>query len=228
MLPLEKLLCYQRVGKRVLSSDGSSVIDTNRKPRRYAHDLGYVTEENLIEAITNKVVCDVSSGYGTLYKYLALRGIQTNIVPVNPRVQLENYKDGNSLLMDFDFPDYPVEEVRRVHRLHNESVVAAFAHKLPFANNSFDLVFDNAAVSFYSQEEDECVYEDSLLEMLRILRPGGEIRIGDWIHYGGGSSGEETFPSSQENILKRLNIRYEYIQEPRGKKREIIGVIIYK
>jgi SAM-dependent methyltransferase len=226
MSSAERMSSHRRVEKKVLST--SEVTDTNRKPWQYAHDLGYTDEETLLLAITNKIVCDVGSGFGTLYKTLALRGIQTKIIPVNPRIQLEEYRDGDSLLMELDFPNYPQDEVHRIHRLHDENVVVAFAHKLPLDNDSVDLVFDNAAVSYYAQEEDALAFEDSILEMIRILRPGGELRLGDWVHYGGGSSGKETFPSFQEEILRKHNLRYEYIQEPSSKRREIIGVIIYK
>jgi len=57
----------------------------------------------------------------------------------------------------------------------------AYAHNLvSFPQDYFDLIIDNAAVFWYANPDEAEVLQKSFREMLRVVRPGGLIRIGDF------------------------------------------------
>ena len=72
-----------------------------------------------------------------------------------------------------------VEAARREahrRRLQNASFEIAFAHNLPFPANTFDAVVSRFGVMFFPSPD------DSVREMLRVLKPGGKIAMAVW-HY---------------------------------------------
>ena len=72
-----------------------------------------------------------------------------------------------------------VEAARREahrRRLQNASFEIAFADNLPFPANTFDAVVSRFGVMFFPSPD------DSVREMLRVLKPGGKIAMAVW-HY---------------------------------------------
>lgn len=58
-------------------------------------------------------------------------------------------------------------------------IKTADARKLPFADNSFDIVFSNLVIHNIYQKTDR---EQALSEMIRVIKPGGKIIIQDFQH----------------------------------------------
>jgi hypothetical protein len=55
--------------------------------------------------------------------------------------------------------------------------VPAFLPKLPFANASFSLVLCSHFLFLYEEQFDEAFHEAALLELLRVCKPEGEVRV---------------------------------------------------
>jgi len=219
MISPERLASHARLEQ--LISRGPVAV-TFRDPTAYAHQLGYGNQENLVRAIAGKDVCDLGSGCGGLYKMLTLEGLNTSrITSVDPLIGSRSFIASDKFQTERRLVEYPKDVVRKIRREYLSKVVKAFAHKLPFADNSFDLVFDNWAVSVYTATE-ELAFEDSVLEMIRILRPGGELRIGDPFSYG------SSYVSNKEKILKKLGLKYEVIWAEENGVKEKQGVVVYK
>jgi SAM-dependent methyltransferase len=120
---------------------------------------------------------------------------------------------------------------------HDQRAVAAFAHALPFLKDSFDLIVDKRAVFgwFISSNTEESVrhkpaFEASIKEMMRVLKPGGRLLVGDIGTFGWVEAGVEPIPSWKEEALREMGLDYEIIWERNrdGKKTMSLGVEIKK
>lgn len=66
--------------------------------------------------------------------------------------------------------DYTSPEAREVY-------LAAALPNLPFANNSFSLVLCSHFLFLYGEQLNETFHIEAVLELLRVCKPGGQIRI---------------------------------------------------
>lgn len=225
----ERLLRQQALSTYEQMVFKGNVAETWRDPSTYAAWLGYGSVDNFKREIAGKDICDIGSGIGGLEKGLTLDGFDTSrIVSVNPVVHTRRFikqekSDTNKILKEL-----PRTIIRKLRRDFFQNTVDAFAHNLPFANESFDIVFDMFAASHYTNtSKTPLVFEASILEMLRILRPGGELRIGDPLSYGKYNA-DGSPVSENEKILLSLGLAYEIIYDNEDKETPRRGVIIYK
>lgn len=158
----------------------------------------------------------------------------STIISLNPRlatVSRQNEKKSTKEYVAQIFPDTsrlrklinramkkPVRDwVMETQKVHDDSAVAGFAHALPFQADTFDLILDKDAVSKYatpqdhdfvdkSTHEEKELFKESLREMIRVLKPGGKIRISDVFGYG---SKEDW----KQNILYELGLDYKVLWE---------------
>ncbi len=91
------------------------------------------------------------------------------------------------------------------------------AETIPFRNESFDLVVSSCAIpQIYSEPQYEGRREEkireSLLELLRVVKAGGEIRIGP-IAEGKGDDWRKDFRTSLDKILNELKQQRLIIEE---------------
>jgi SAM-dependent methyltransferase len=65
-----------------------------------------------------------------------------------------------------------VTEARRVLRQHDPGFAVADVRILPFANDSFDVIYSMGTIEHFDE------YEEATRELFRVLRPGGQAIIG--------------------------------------------------
>lgn len=123
-------------------------------------------------------VLDLGSGNGWLAYRLALRG--HNVFAVDLRT---GRGDGLGAHVHYDRTFTPVR---------------AEFDRLPFTARSFDLVVFNA--SFHYAEQ----YEDTLREVLRVLKPSGKVVVMDTPVYARRTSGETMVRAREESFRKRF------------------------
>lgn len=178
----------------------------------YACALGYPTLPDFIQEITGKRVLDLGSGLGGLSKSACHQQINCEIVSLNPRLALGDFKRREKSATE-TYVKQAVSEtptltrllwrlrgisetdfISKVQRFHDERAAAGFAYALPFEKESFDLIFDKDAVSRYASRwsedyieptlEEKQLFQRAIEEMVRVLKPGGKIRIADIFGYG--------------------------------------------
>lgn len=157
------------------SEQRQAASETDRCIGEYARTLGYVSDAELVAALRGKLVLDVGAGQGRFAQECAELAQPPRVVSVNPRyASPDSIRWSLQLVYSDDFEEISCSHF--IRRAGDSEQVAAFAHQLPFRPGSFDLVFDNFASLYYSQQPAE--FAENLLEMLRVLRPGGELRAG--------------------------------------------------
>jgi len=121
------------------------------------------------EMLRDKAVLDLGSG-GALFA----EGIKDNYPDLNIKVVSLDPKYSN--------PEHLKRKVMpgedaTIERIGNKEILAvsAVAESLPFKDESFDIVISNCAVPYY--QDDDRIKEASILEIIRVLKPGGEARI---------------------------------------------------
>lgn len=233
----------------------------------YAAELGYPNEEAFIQDLQGKVVLDLGSGRGGLAKDVALKDINCRIVSANPRLSRKGTRVDEKIttqeyISSVIPPPRPSLLERLLNRLgkakkdnqqevalkntqryHDQAAFAAYAHALPYKDNSFDLILDNQAVSKYAgynpyetigSEAEKQLFADAIREIVRVLKSGGQIRIGDFMGYGWETDWENDW---KQMILKQQDLDYGVLWEDlRGKHiypnlwgdKRALGVVITK
>lgn len=146
--------------------DNTSAMETNVLTRWetlfQTHDWGMYPSEALIRFMARNYynlpdrkqirILDLGCGPGTTCWYLAREGFQVDGVDGSPSA---------------------IEKAK--HRLRKESLKADFCvgafQNLPYVNNSFDCVLDNASITSNPWEEALRSYK----EVYRVLKPGGKF-----------------------------------------------------
>lgn len=166
----------------------------------------------------------------------AQKVMNCKVISVNPRLSLrgyrENEKSSSQIVVENTVPKASrlkqifnkltrkphVDHKEIIQHAHDETAVASFAHALPFTDNSFDRVFDRMAISENASEHghyestdvanqvEKRLFETSLKEMMRVLRPEGKIMISDLFGYGNEKGWKE-------QVLKKLGYNYHVIWE---------------
>lgn len=128
----------------------------------------YVRSLDLTPEDFNKKILDVGSGASEFAAWAKERGVSNNIysMDIHPGILDENNKTTPGVL-------------------ESERSVVANAEQIPFKDESFDLLISNASVPHmyyeYQSDEDPKIMEEkirnTLSEMVRLTKPGGEIRL---------------------------------------------------
>lgn len=116
------------------------------------------------EAIRGKRILDVGGGFGRFAQEGTKLG--AHIVRVDP-------------LYDPYYRGLIQSSTTQDSLSYKHNAVAGMAQELPFLTNSFDLTLANHSF-FWSKE-----YEQSVLEMFRVTRPMGSVRIFPGVHISG-------------------------------------------
>jgi SAM-dependent methyltransferase len=189
-------------------------------------DFGGFGFEDIREAIRGKVVGDVGSGLGGLAKSAVVEGIPAVVYSINPHLSRDEYKENEEYAtgqLKVQYPDLSDEQLAAAQSAHDERLSTNFAYDLhDFPDGMFDLLIDHFAVSFYALDYCSRLYEASILEMLRVVRPGGSILVRD-----GTPSAVGQPESFKEQVLQKLGVRYESVRVGTGYK-PLKGIILYK
>lgn len=177
----------------------------------YWNDLAFASEGAFVTYLRDRRMADLGSGYDRLALDAVLRGLNTDVVSINPDRANPDFRERRMRIitncMGNDYPHNTVEEMERALTQVDRRAIAAYAHDLSVIPNAdVDAVFDIRAVFHYSYPGYRDIYEQSLLEMLRITKSGGYIFIGDRCNIEPGKT-----PWYQE-IFDQLNLNYVYLR----------------
>lgn len=224
----------------------------------YASAMGYPTREAFVQEIEGKKILDLGSGLGGFAKDVFIQQVNCKVISLNPRLATssrQREKEHTKVYVEQIVPETPHlrklfnrvrkiperDYIRETQEAHDKGALAGFVHALPFQDNSFDLIFDKDAVSKYATPQDydfvdkstleeKELFRRSLREMIRVLKPGGEIRIADIFGYGSSKDWKQ-------KILDELGLDYKVLWEDLTDKniypnlwgdRRAIGVEIVK
>ncbi|OGY64743.1 MAG: hypothetical protein A3I24_02425 [Candidatus Harrisonbacteria bacterium RIFCSPLOWO2_02_FULL_41_13b] len=120
------------------------------------------------EDLEDKIILDIGSGGGGF-----AAGVKENpelnsrVISLDPNYNLEKLSEENANLIK-----------KAVRELKSEQLpmVAGLSQELPFKDESIDLVISNHAVPWHILDSADKVSK-SIKEMIRVLKPGGEIRL---------------------------------------------------
>lgn len=196
--------------------------ETLRDAKDYAMELAFKGNNSFIEYISGKLVCDVGSGHGGLFKDSLLKNVPTKIISVNPRLAIPSFRERQVLtngMWVVGSRHLSPEEAERIQKAHDEkSAVAGYADQLPFKNGVFDVILDCHGAIAYCEDKDT---EDIINEYLRVLKPGGKIRLNVPLY---GNTGIEKL-----KILKGMGLNLTVMnsnkEDPLGKYKKIVEII---
>lgn len=189
-----------------LSNKEFSMEDKN--PEKVFVD--YVRNLELSEGDLKKNILDVGSGEGLFAEYVKARGINPQIV---------------NLELNIDLPQ-------------KNQTVQGSVESIPFADESFELVISHCSIPniFLGEDDPEIMKEKiskSLSEMVRVIKNGGEVRLGP-VGKGDTYQSQRNFVEALEHALLELkkdygvmieeiyqpeNNIYEYVEEEPDKNR---------
>ncbi|MDO8570033.1 MAG: hypothetical protein Q7R97_00420 [Candidatus Daviesbacteria bacterium] len=197
----------QRLEKEVLEGAPS----TPRNISMYSKSLGFPSTEEFIKHIKGKKIADVGSGFTGFALDVALQGLDAMIIPINPVGANSSFthdrRETIKLWRDLYYPEFNMLTIDASLRKIDKQAITAFAHDLSaIPNDAVDEVIDNLAVFHYSKPEYRELYEQSIKEMLRILKPDGIILIGDASNL---KSGREPW---YKEIFDKLDLDYHYLE----------------
>lgn len=184
---LEELNRYFNDSAHLKGKDGQTYIYTDKYPLLSGY-ARYVSELGLTARDLKKSILDIGAGRAEFAKFVRDSGINDNVVNLD------------------------LSKAAASHSSEKEQYVLARAEKMPFRNESFELVISNASmpgngIAILSEEEGEDRVR--LEEMWRVLKPGGEIRCA---HVPLDESGPREYVS---NMLKQAlgNFKEKYNAE---------------
>ena len=136
-----------------------------------------------------RLILDVGSGMQGLARAVRSQKLRSTIVSIEPRV---SYPERDPLVKEYwqrsRLPNWDPEKVERDARLQqwalsllhpDRNTVAAYSHRLPFADGTFDNVYASWSVPHHLRSSDEVA--PAMSDMLRVLKPGGIARIAPMI-----------------------------------------------
>ncbi len=118
--------------------------------------------------LKNKVILDVGSGGGGFAAGVKERPeLDSRVISLDPNYNLETLSEENADLIKDSLQELKSEQLPAVTGLSQE---------LPFKDESVDLIVSNHAVPWHISDNSEKISK-SIEEMVRVLKPGGEIRL---------------------------------------------------
>ncbi|WP_127532505.1 class I SAM-dependent methyltransferase [Paenibacillus kobensis] len=163
----------------------------------------YVRMFTLNGSLEGKSILDIAGGAASFTADCRSRGIDaravdprygldTEAVLADARQEIETSTDKiRAIAHRFDFSYYGNVDLHREGRLRSfarfaedftspdkeERYIAGSLPALPFADGSFDLVLCSHFLFLYADQFGPEFHEQAVLEMIRLCRPGGEVRI---------------------------------------------------
>lgn len=177
----------------------TSFYVTNRPYEQLATYLD-LTTDNLEKIPENGKVLEVGSGATRRFaEGLSLVRPDLKIISLDPTLGIKNddfvnvvRRDSSGKIESVYYTNEIIKKVRDPYmsgkmedskKIHKERVqgedlaVAALAPNLPFKKESFDLIVDTFGPGLYLHEKSPKQFEDYLLTIFDVLKPGGEARI---------------------------------------------------
>lgn len=123
----------------------------------YEVDLGFSREQ-----LAGKTVLDLGTGTtDRLARELKEADIDTNVVSLSPDLHTST---GAKYALELEHPGW------------RRRGVSGIAQRLPFQDNSFDMILGLYSVTYYTWSESQM--QAWVREFARTLKPGGEVRLG--------------------------------------------------
>lgn len=175
-----------------------------------------VTEKELDDP--DALIIDLGSGtMQNLAKDVRELGLKSKIISIDPRLGLD-------MKEDLELP-LSSRNDRRFGRKNPEPLtIAALGQELPIKNESVHNIFALYSVPYYLENQGEI--EDNLSEMIRVLKPGGAIRIFPIMQNQ--LSQVEDFLKKQKNIKSSFSLKESGKDSITGEKIEDWLLIIEK
>ncbi len=179
------------------------------------------------------MVLDLGAGRGGPAKSAAAEGIDTTVYSVNPRLEnsrlRKDYDSDTADQLARSYPNVTQERADKANEAFNARLSNKFADELDHPDNTFDTVIDHVAVTTYAPSQFPEVYEASMRQVLRVLKPGGKAIIvaGNSSEPIGKRNPETNEPDFKERALQKLGVRYEIVRGP-GPSGLPLGAILYK
>lgn len=209
------------------------IRDGDYQSLHYRDEAGNEYNFDLVHEITGKVAGDVGSGGGGLATTAALEEIDTEIWSIHPNMDDERFiewqpKQAAGELSKL-YLSSSAEDIAKAQKTYESRAIRGFAHDLrAVPDGFFDVLIDSYAAHQYMSREPG-VYEASIQEMLRVLRPGGRIIV-----LGGLAplvAVQPNLPSTdfRERSLRRLGIPFTPLyRKAAGGQKGSVGTIIRK
>lgn len=133
--------------------------------------LEYLTNLGLeAEDLRGKTILDLGIGQTNRFtREIEKAGIKCTIFGLSPDMNLDGYR----------------EKMRAANPGTTPRVAAGIAQEMPFKSETFDLILNMYSLSFYNLSHTKMKdVEAYVAEMYRVLRPGGEVRMGPIYDFG--------------------------------------------
>lgn len=230
---------YQR-NRHSADSDviDNNILETRGSLYRTVQELGFWNLDNFLNYINDGVVLNLGSGGGGLgVDFEVIKRIKNrnlgNIYSINPRFgshsedQIKFFYDLSSLLKHFpeEVKGLASSEIEDIHRDADEINKTRTSNDswehLNFSDEFFDKIISTGSYIYYPST----FTETSFLEIYRVLKRGGEMRIG--------LDGFNINMSLIKSIVKRiedlnLNLTIEIIQDKDIHNLDILALEIKK
>jgi len=163
----------------------------------YEGYLGFKRED-----LNGKTVLDIGSGESELFsRQLKESGINAQVVSLNPDLISDSYR----------------QEIKKINDWQKKAV-AGIGQELPFKNKSFDNVLALYSVAVFSSPSiNPEAAEHWMNEIVRVLKPGGEARIGGLL----ADKKEEIFNGPYKNLIKMLQSRRITVEVEKVKSKDL-------
>lgn len=143
---------------------------TERSVEDYLNDL-HLREEDL----EGKKILDVGAGLRGFARDAKEKGMKVDIFSVDPFYMLSREERKDVLDDDVSRGSIPAAIDTSV----DDKTVAGLAEELPIKDVEFDYVFSNYSQPFYAEDAEEL--RKFIEEGLRVLKPGGQLRVAPYM-----------------------------------------------
>jgi len=191
--------------------------EEGRSLEKYEEILGFKKED-----LEGKVVLDLGSGPGARFaKDLERSGVRAEVVSLSPDYVDERHRK----LLKITLSER-LKKLVGLEEVNQKANIAATAENLPFKDESFDKILALFSVSSWSASR----YKQWLPEIMRILKSGGDVRIGPFHQPTGFDRVDSAYLTAieeREKYIDDLEYKHEFIAVSEAGKGDRT-LIIYK